>query len=113
MKPSSSTPLHRADEPRPGDEIVPSRYRKLPVEIEAIRWSGHNLKEVIAFTGLHPSADKWTWDEYAEVVRTQGFKVFGLEGSHMTTIGDYIIKGVAGEFYACKPDIFWRTYERA
>ena len=105
--------LQRADRARPGDEILPSSYRKLPVTIEAIRWSGHNLREVIAFTGLHPSAEKWTWDEYAEVVRTQGFKVFGLEGSHMTTVGDYIIRGVKGEFYACKPDIFWMTYERA
>ena len=98
---------------RPGDEIKPSSYRKLPVEIKAIRWSGHNLRQVIAFTGLHPSADKWEWDEYEEVVRTKGLKIFTLEGHHMATVGDYIIKGVHGEFYPCKPDIFWKTYERA
>jgi len=110
MKPAGcSTPLRRADKPLPSDEIAPIRYRKLPVEIEAIRWSGRNLRQVIDFTGLHESADKWTWDEYEEVVRTKGFKIFTLEGPHLVNVGDYIICGVKGEFYACKPDIFWRT----
>lgn len=113
MKPSPSTPVQRADDPLPGDEIAATNYRKLPVVIQAIRWSGRNLRQIIAFTGLHPSADKWTWDEYEEVVRTEGFKIFTLEGPHLVSKGDYIIKGVKGEFYACKPDIFWRTYERA
>lgn len=103
----------RISKARPGDEIAPSRYRKLPVEIEAIRWSGTNLREVIAFTGRHPSADEWTWEHFEEVVRTKGLKIFTLEGHHMASIGDYIIKGVNGEFYACRADIFWATYERA
>jgi hypothetical protein len=108
-----TTPL-RHSTARPGDEIAPTRYRKKPVEIEAIRWSGTNLKEVIDFTGLHPSADKWTWEEYTAVVRKRGLKIFSLEGSNfIVTNGDYIIKGVKGEFYACKPDIFWLTYQRA
>jgi len=101
------------DAPRPGDEIMPTNYRKLPVTIQAIRWSGRNLRQVIDFTGLHQSAEKWTWDEYADVVRVHGLKIFTLEEPMMATVGDYIIKGVKGEFYACKPDIFWRTYERA
>lgn len=103
----------RESRARPGDEIAPDSYRKKPVVIQAIRWCGTNLKEVIDFTGLHPSADKWTWAEYEEVVRTKGFKLFTLEGPHMVDIGDYVIRGVKGEFYACKPDIFWMTYERA
>ena len=106
-------PEQRADQPFPGDELAPSRYRKMPVEIEAIRWSGHNLRQVIDFTGLNESAKKWTWEEYEEVVGRLGFKIFTLEGPHLVSVGDYIIKGVKGEFYACKPDIFWRTYERA
>ena len=90
------------------------RFRKKPVVIEAIRWSGTNLFEVIEFTGLHPSADKWTWEEYEAVVAEKGLKIFSLEGSNfIVTKGDFIIRGVKGEFYACKPDIFWRTYERA
>ena len=103
----------RADEPRPGDEIAPTSYRKLPVEIQALRWSGHNLRQMIDFTGLHPSANKWTWDEYEEVVRTQGFKVFSLEAAYIVPVGHYVIRGVKGEFYACEPSIFWQTYERA
>ena len=98
---------------QPGDEIAPSKYRKKPVVIEAIRWRGTNLKEVIDFTGLHPSANKWTWEEYEAVVAKDGFKIFTLEGAHHVTVGDYVIRGVKGEFYACKPDIFWMTYERA
>jgi hypothetical protein len=88
-----------------------TKYRKKPIIIDAIIWDGTNLKEIISFTGLHESASKWTWDEYAEVVKTQGLKIFTLEGSHMASIGDYIIRGVAGEFYPCKSDIFGATYE--
>lgn len=86
-------------------------YKKKPVTIQAIQWTGDNLREVIDFTGLHESAHKWSWDEYQHVVNTQGLKIFTLEGSMMASIGDFIIKGVKGEFYPCKPDIFSATYE--
>jgi len=87
------------------------KYRKIPVVVEAIKWTGDNLKEVIAFTGLNPSVQKWTWEEYEEVVK-KGLKIFSLEGSNLlATPGDMIIKGVKGEFYPCKPDIFEMTYE--
>lgn len=42
-----------------------------------------------------------------------GLVIKTLEGNHLANIGDYIIKGVAGEFYPCKPDIFEKTYEVA
>ncbi len=87
------------------------KYRKKPVVIEAVQWTGSNLREVIDFTGLHPSANKWTWQEYTEVVRVSGLKIFTLEGPLMAAIGDWIIKGIRGEFYPCKPDIFAATYE--
>ena len=87
------------------------KYRKKPVVIEAIRWTGDNLKEIIDFTCLHHSAYKWTWEEYEQVVKNEGLKIFTLEGTHMASIGDMIIKGVQGEFYPCKPDIFEQTYE--
>ena len=93
------------------DEKRPLNYRKRPVVIEAVQWAGDNLREIINFTGLHPSAQKWTWEEYVGVVKKDGLKIFTLEGSHMATIGDFIIKGVKGEFYPCKPDIFAQTYE--
>jgi len=87
------------------------KYTKKPVTIEAIEWNGENLKEVIEFTGLHESAYKWTWEEYEDVVKNEGLKIFTLEGTMMASVGDYIIKGVKGEFYPCKPDIFIATYD--
>ena len=86
-------------------------FRKKPVVIEAKKWDGANLKEIIDFIGLHESAKKWTWGEYEQVVSKEGLKIFTLEGPHMATIGDWIIKGVKGEFYPCKPDIFEQTYD--
>ena len=87
------------------------KYRKKPVIVEAIQWTGDNLREVIDFTGLHPSARKWTWEEFEEVVKKKGLKIFTLEGVKKASIGDYIIKGIEGEFYPCKPSIFKKTYE--
>lgn len=96
-----------------------AKYRKKPVVIEAVLWNGKNLKEIIDFTGLHESAaKKWNlqdhdnWEKYEKIVETEGLKIFTLEGPLMASIGDYIIKGVAGEFYPCKPDIFEKTYEQ-
>jgi hypothetical protein len=87
------------------------KYRKKPVVIEAIQWHGNNLQEIIDLIGLHPSAKKWTWEEYEAVVSEQGLKIFTLEGAMMANIGDYIIRGIKGEAYPCKPDIFMATYE--
>lgn len=56
---------------------------------------------------------KWTWAEYEQVVATDGLKIFTLEGAMMANIGDWIIRGVNGEYYPCKPDIFEKTYEPA
>ena len=89
------------------------KYRKKPVVIEAVEWTGDNLKEIIDFSGLHPSAKKWSWEEYEAVVKKEGLKIFTLESQvFLCSVGDFIIKGVKGEFYACKPDIFEATYEK-
>ena len=87
------------------------RFRKKPVVIEAVQWKGDNLAEVIRFTGLHESALGWTWDQYEAVIAREGLKVFTLEGPLFASVGDWIIRGVKGEFYPCKPDIFAATYE--
>lgn len=74
-------------------------YRKLPVLVEAVQWSGSNWHEVLAFAGKH--------------VFTTGGDLFvhTLEGSLRASPQDYIIKGIKGEFYPCKSDIFESTYE--
>ena len=75
------------------------KYRKKPVTIEAIQRLGTNLSEIDDCVG-GSIANKGT----TLVIHT-------LEGDMEASIGDYIIKGVKGEFYPCKPDIFLATYE--
>ena len=77
------------------------RFRKKPVVIEAILWDGENIRAVMDFLG-------WRNAEHDE---RHGLSIRTLEGTHHASIGDWIIKGVAGEFYPCKPDIFFATYE--
>jgi hypothetical protein len=92
------------------------RYKKKPVDIEAIQYTGDNLKQIIDFTGKHPNFDKWfsSFEEYRTHVRNDRnvFKIFTLEGVMEASPGDYIIKGIHGEFYPCKPEIFLKTYEK-
>ena len=93
------------------------RYRKKPIVIEALQWTGENLHEVISFTGKHPRFNEWfdDWKDYAARVKADGdvFKILTLEGTMSAKPGDWIIQGVHGEFYPCKPDIFAATYEVA
>ena len=92
-----------------------TKFRKKPVVIQAIQWTGKNLREVIAFTDGPPDTRTthaaMAWDDYCGLVDREGLKIFTLEGKMSAAIGDWIIKGVKGEFYPCKPDIFAATYE--
>lgn len=82
------------------------KFRKKPVVIEAIQWPGYASQEVQAFVGKYlKSVPREGIGAAASVIET-------LEGtSYWLTKGDWIIKGVHGEFYPCKPDIFEKTYE--
>lgn len=92
-----------------------AKFRKLPVVIEAIPYTGENLAEVLAFTGKHPKWDEWfpSFEAYQAQVQADGgiFKILTLEGTMEATPGDWIIRGVKGEHYPCKPEIFEATYE--
>lgn len=79
------------------------KYRKKPVVIEAIQWDGCNLDEIKKFTGN--SADVKYDKNIADLY------IHTLEGDLHASKWDYIIKGVRGEFYPCKPDVFSQTYE--
>ena len=76
----------------------PSQYRKKPVIIEAMQLTRENQMDVSLWCSavVH-------YDEY--------LTIYTLEGTHRADFGDWIIKGVKGEFYPCKPDIFEMTYE--
>lgn len=87
------------------------KYRKRPIVIDAIQWTGNNLREIINLIGLHESAKKWSWEEYENIVKNEGLKIFTLEGTMMADINDFIIRGIKGESYPCKPDIFIKSYE--
>lgn len=86
------------------------KYCKKPVVIEAIQWNGANLEELKNFVG---SSLYWGTVTLYGFTNKQMLRVVihTLEGDHEAKVGDYIIKGVQGEFYPCKPDIFAETYE--
>mgnify|MGYP000623845816 CR=1 FL=1 len=78
------------------------KFRKKQVIIEAVFWDGSNVTEIMDFMA-------WKNASFDEI---DGLRIHTLEGTHNATIGDWIIKGVQGEFYPCKPDIFAVTYEQ-
>ena len=89
-----------------GTQLVPTfaRFRKKPVVIEAHRWEGDNWPDFLLFLIARGGS-----------ARTEGDQLLidTLEGTHAANPGDWIIQGVQGEFYPCKPDIFDATYEAA
>lgn len=78
------------------------KFKKKPVVIEAVQWTGKNQFEILSFCKTcYFTSHGIVKDLYIDT----------LEGDMLANVDDYIIKGVAGEFYACKPDIFALTYE--
>lgn len=73
------------------------KFQKKPVTIEAVQFTGDNFERIANFMGR-------TFDPANEEIPT-------LEGNLKAETGDWIIKGVKGEFYPCKPDIFAMTYD--
>ena len=90
-------------------------YRKKPVVIEAVQLTKKTILETYSFVFDKPdlsnriASDKW--DEYEVIVKRYGMIIPTLEGDIKASIGDYIIRGIKGEYYPCKPDIFEMTYE--
>lgn len=89
------------------------KYVKKPLEIEAIQLTKDSVEECIEFVfniGMETCmfARNFT---IADVIIKGGFLIPTLEGNLEAKFGDYIIKGIKGEFYPCKPDIFIATYE--
>lgn len=91
-------------------------YRKKPTLVDAVQWRKH---------GDHPKVRRTSYDEVSRLLGTSGcsreepywaWMAMGMldtpEGLHAVIPGDWIIQGVMGEFYPCKPEIFEKTYER-
>lgn len=75
------------------------KYKTKPCEIEAIEWTGRNQDELKNFGG-----------ESLEFTK-KGLYIYTLEGRMFASIGDFIIRGLRGEYYACKPDVFHKKYQ--
>lgn len=84
------------------------KYRKKPVVVDVEKWTGTigSFNDILDFMGtvkdrgVYLSADK------------KSLCIETLEGDMRAEIGDFIIKGVKGEFYPCKPDVFKETYDQ-
>lgn len=92
-----------------------AKYCKKPVVVEAVKWTGKNHREMWDFlTGKTDeclsTVGETFYIDHDKVVG--GLIIKTLEGEHIANIGDYIIRGVKGEYYPCKPDVFNITYER-
>lgn len=79
------------------------KYRKKPVVIEALLYDGTNREELKEFVGNSVG--------FMETVEGSVPYIMTLEGNMKVSEGDYVIKGVNGEFYPCKPGIFAKTYD--
>lgn len=93
------------------------KYTKKPVTIEAIQLQPdyRTIVECVEFV-FNIGMDSSMIGEAATVKKVQeegGFLIPTLEGQMQASFGDYIIKGVKGEFYPCKPEIFELTYNKA
>jgi len=76
------------------------KFRAKPVVKEAVQFNGENFKECKDFIG----------DNFDNTLNYPNIKT--LEGVMRVDVGDWIIKGLSGEFYPCKPDVFEKTYEK-
>ena len=99
--------------------MTPKQYRKKPVVIEAVQWDGsaESAATVIDWA-LGVDGPSIRYHEHLldgeYIAHPDPFlKIDTLEGTMIASTGDFIIRGVNGEFYPCKPDIFEKTYEEA
>ena len=81
------------------------KYVKKPVIIEAVQWKGNNRKDIWDFCSLSYFNGNMDTGDLELIIQT-------LEGPMQASIGDYIIKGIKGEFYPCKEEIFNLTYDK-
>ena len=79
-------------------------YRKKPVVIEAVQFTEETKDQVFNFVTCNRCAAQDRNGDSALMIQT-------LEGDMMASVGDWVIRGVKGEFYPCKPEIFEKTYE--
>lgn len=92
--------------------MIHRQYRKRPVTIEAAQWDGtaEGATPIINWILESGGTARYACDEHC--TGAHYLAIDTLEGRIIASAGDWIIRGVAGEFYPCKPGIFAATYER-
>lgn len=100
------------------DKTAPTRWRKKPVVIEAMRWDGtaESAGPIINWILASDGSARYVCSNPQRCAEHDGdtphsIVITTLEGDMRADLGDWIIRGVKGEFYPCKPDIFEATYE--
>jgi hypothetical protein len=92
------------------------KFRKKPVVIDAVQWTGENLEEIRKFCShISPVINPIHSVSYKKNENERANDLLGIptsEGFMTASLNDWIIKGIQGEFYPCKPDIFAKTYEK-
>jgi len=94
-----------------GGENMVRRFRKKPVVVETIQWLGNNDEAVAAFVGDCFGGLRDNSEGLKELYIKTREDGSDNQVEHMASVGDYIIKGVKGEFYPCKQNIFLETYD--
>lgn len=112
MGPPSETPKIypcNSGKPSPQAATTPRKYRKKPEVVEAMQWDGTAISATRilewGFSGLGTATYDYSKPEQ------QRLRIRTLEGSLYASPGDWIIRGIAGDFYPCKPEIFANTYD--
>ena len=85
-----------------------NKWRKKPVVIEAMEWKGDNIAEIQHFMQDNPPI--YVGRQFSNA--DDFLMIHTLEGDHIANIGDFIIRGILGEYYSCKNEIFHLTYEK-
>ena len=89
------------------------KYRKKPVVIEAVKFSMYDEEaDQLLFDTVPHWIECAIGEEILYLDDEHNLKVYTLEGEHLVSKGDYVIQGIKGELYPCKPDIFEMTYEK-
>lgn len=86
------------------------KFRKKPVVIDAIQWDGTKSGKN-RITNAFPNIITVAQSGHLHKDEMYLWEIGTLEGKHIVSKGDWIIKGIKGEFYPCKPDVFAATYE--
>lgn len=89
-----------------------AKYRKKPIVIDAIRFTGNYEKIFKWISQWEPEDNGHGMWESNDGLPEKGLIIDTLEGELRVDKGDFIIRGIAGELYPCKPNIFRRTYEK-